>query len=289
MQVMVLRRMFWGVFLLGLFLCDVKANPIKIQSFSQINLDELSDEMLRESVWCIDVDKTLIIMDDSAYLHEDLLRKLAAEYKLTSKHYNIISIAAHYHLLEDYSVFFINELKKRGATVIICTSVPTALYCNDGDPSLIRHEKLKKMGIEGSFSDEWWSFKAYNYIKQKHEMYKGEEVFAVFCHGVLCTGGAQKADVMRDFLTQKKLNPSLFVMIDDAERVLYRGAGMCVAWNGKKKQGDAPIAFKAYQFKHSFQGPEVDEKLIRYQIQYLVEHDEWLYDDVARNRMNGSA
>lgn len=100
---------------------------------------------------------------------------------------------------------------------------------------------------------------------------------AIFREGVIFSGYYDKGDALEQFLTAVAWTPKRIIFADDFNEYLEGVMTMC-----KKKN----IDFLGIHYYGSQKGlPSVDETVSQFQLQYLIEREEWLSDNEAKALM----
>jgi|GEM_PF-514281 len=266
------RRGILGVLSLFLFIVggqkEADANQADlgfqiIQSFAEID----TAGMDQNTLVMLDADETLIQPTDAYMINEhtdkakafrERVRKQYPVFKEDMDLLSVILLETDRPLIDPGAVECVKSLHDKGAKVIVFTGMNSGQYGRVPRLEVWRHDHMKSLGIELSFSD--------------HDIpFKGFERKPVFYKGVLVTDLGDKGPVLEAFVSHINPAPKAIVMVDDKPQQLASIQKAC------EKMG---IAFKGYLFKGYKQTPW-NEPLAQFQADYLVKHKKWLSDDKA--------
>lgn len=249
---------------------------IPIQSFNEVNFDEIKQNTLV----IFDTDNTLIQPSDAYLVNEHTPQEIEFRKKLFIDNPqvkdwdllgSIVLLQAQRPLIEPIVISKINSLKNRNIPVIVLTGMNTGRYGNS-PASLVpsmekwRYEQLKSLGFEGSFQDIDFKFDSF-----KHK--------PVFYKGITASDTEDKGPVLGAFLDKIKLHPQEIVMFDDTIGDLES-----VKAEAEKRN----IKFKGYLYQGAITKPW-NEKLFKFQSDYLIKHHQWLSDEQAQKLMQESS
>jgi hypothetical protein len=259
-----------ALFILGS--CKKNESFVPIHSFHEVNFDAIPTT---GTLVLFDVDETLIQPVDTYVLNEQspeavaLLRSLAEQYYAQGHTKDdadylasIMLKEAQRPLIEPFIIDEIRRLQLRGIPVIACTAMNTGKFGIIERMEEWRYEHLKSLGFEGSYADKSMPLE----VHINHP---------VFYHGILATDFGPKGPAIGAFLDALDLHPSTIIMFDDNVDFLISVKDECAKRN---------IAFKGYHYCGAKE-KAWDEPLIRFQIDYLINHQYWLDDDTARAMM----
>jgi hypothetical protein len=175
-------------------------------------------------------------------------------------------------LIEPVIVQTIACLQNRGVTVLALTGTWTGAYFTILSVPEWRFNKLKELGID--FSKANFPDMTFDELPQE------EGHFPMLYHGVLCTIQVSKGQVLGAFLDRTALKPDKVIFFDDSkERV------ESVSQEMKKRA----IPFYGFQYNGARLLPgELDKEVATLQMKHLVEYEEWLSEDVAREILRPS-
>lgn len=260
------------LFILGS--CCKHADIVPIHSFHEVDFDAIS---ARGTLVVFDVDETLIQPVDTYPLNEQRSEAVALLNSLAEHYYaqghtkadadylaSIMLQEAKRPLIEPFVIDEIRRLQMRGIPVIACTAMNTGKFGMYERMEEWRYEHLKSLGFEGSYGDKSMPFN----VGVKHP---------VFYHGILATDFGPKGPAIGAFLDALDLHPSTIIMFDDSVDFLTSVKDECA----KRK-----ICFKGYNYLGAKE-KAWDEPLVRFQLNYLINHNHWLDDDAAHALMGG--
>lgn len=261
--------------MLSLAACRQENDPSiqKIHSFSEVDFDAIQSGTLV----IFGIDDTLIRPTDTYLLHEHMPPPLLIEYIPPGKIFQrsviqshpgvqnwdtlarIMLLEAPRPLIEPMIIQKINDLIKRDIRVIACTD---GFIYGSVFSLKWQYEHLKSLGFQGSYGDQVFEIRG---VVSSPGFYKG----------VLSAAFEATSGVLGAFLDHMHLHPKEIVIFGDNRPILKSIQEEC------QKRG---IAFQGYLYKNSASKPW-DEALIQFQINYLVKHQKWLTDEVAKEMM----
>lgn len=263
-----------SIFLLTTLQAESSITPIvtihEIESKIQ-NADE-------NTLVVFDVDRTLIQMGDQI-LHggkkgfKNELKKYAAYNALSKEEQDILLsimlLKTSHNLIEQTSLDYINDLKKRNIKTIACTTLETGKFGLIDNIENWRVETMNAAGLD--FSE---AFSDYPLIRFESE----DNVFTpIFIEGVLITGKKPKGEMLKQFLEHINWQPSKIIMIDDQLSYLESGV---TAFAGTPTEFDG---FLYTYVEKMLENEERNEEMIALQMTYLLENHIWLTDAEALN------
>lgn len=158
-----------------------------------------------------------------------------------------------WYVIEPDIVGIINNLKKRGCTVLALSSMETGQFGVIPNFPAWRYELLKNVGLEFSRTFENAAFKNLPAYRHNYpELYKG----------IVCCNQQPKGAVVGAFLDYFELKPATIIFFDDSAKNLQSVAQEC-----KKRD----IAFKGYEYMRAKYEPIAwDEQKGLTQLDYLL-------------------
>lgn len=178
-------------------------------------------------------------------------------------------------LVEDLTPALIDKIQKKSIKTIALTNCPTGPCGVIEDCEKWRLDQLQKLGI--NFNK---SFPNLNRVT-----FKGVEATCikapVYNNGVIFAEGLSKAEALNEFLKIVDFKPSQIIFVDNMYHHLQQMETKC---RSKK------IPFKGYYYVRveKSSAHEINEKVARYQYNYLFEHGVWLSDQEANDHLNSS-
>lgn len=174
-------------------------------------------------------------------------------------------------LVEEQVLALLQTLKNKGAKVMALTAIRTGKFGVVPNVEDWRVQELRNLGIDfsESFTNE----------KLVFDEFSGKISPPVFTKGVLCSDSYSKGQVLAAFLKRVNFTPSKILFIDD--RMEYIEAV-------EREFSDRAIVSFHYTAALD-QLPRFDEALAGFQLNYLLEHGQWLSDTEARLKMNVGA
>lgn len=262
---------FAVLFILGS--CKKNQSIVPIHSFHEVNFDAIP---ATGTLVVFDVDETLIQPIDTyplnvytseavAFLRNFTEQYVAQGHTKDDVDYlaSIMLQEAQRPLIEPFIIDEIRRLQLRGIPVIACTAMNTGKFGIVERMEEWRYGYLKSLGFEGSYGDKSTPLN----VRINHP---------VFYHGIIATDFGPKGPAIGAFLDVLDLHPSTIIMFDDNVDYLTSVKDECAQRN---------IIFKGYNYLGAKE-KAWDEPLIRFQIDYLINHKHWLDDDMARALMS---
>ncbi len=162
----------------------------------------------------------------------------------------------------------IRALQKRGVRVIAETAMPAGVFGVIPSTRILRFEKLQKVGIDFSsaFPQEQIVFDRLNSELGDYPM---------FYKGILLTNGKNdKGPVLGEFLDRIGWRPSKVLFFDD-RRTHVESVGL--------EMGKRRIPYQGYWYRAAEKLPlaKFDRGIGQVQLQYILEHDEFLTAEEA--------
>ncbi len=178
-------------------------------------------------------------------------------------------------LVEPYISELILDLQKRNIKVIALTSYPTSLHGMPNNLEKSRLNHLTDFGIEFENAFPGQTRIVFTRITSTQNQPP------VYYQGVLFTNGHSKAEVLIDFFNQMRYKPKRVIFIDDMYIHLQQM---------ESKLKERKINYLGYYYIRAKKDTKlfVDEKLARFQFDYLFEHHQWLGDQEAAQEMSKS-
>lgn len=166
----------------------------------------------------------------------------------------------------------IGQLQKKGVKVIVLTRFITGKVNNVEAIEKVRLNNLRSLGI-----DVRAAFPEHPYIT--FDQFLFEKRSPIFRDGILFTTRATaKGDLLAAFLEKVQWKPNKVIMFDNKTNNLQSVAGAL------KKMA---IPFQGYKYTGVAKLPGFfDKALAEFQMQYLIDHEQWLPSDQARKVMN---
>lgn len=164
----------------------------------------------------------------------------------------------------------IKNLQKTAARIMALSAMQTGAFGVIKNMEEWRLSGLLGVGIDFSFSAPWPGTLDFSEMER--------DGFApVFKDGVLFTHVHSKGEALEAFLHKIQWNPTKIIFIDD--KLSYLASVQQVA-------EQRAIPFLGLHYTVSYERPFVfDEQLFEFQLHYLLEHEQWLFDDEARALM----
>jgi hypothetical protein len=255
----------------------------KIDSINEI--ETVLKELDSDALVVLDIDE-VILTDQDAILRPEgdpLKFKIFNEYFSGAKNQKqmdeiqkILSlplILAEKKLVEPEIAQVIRSLQKRKIKVIGLTSSPTQSFGEIEDCEKWRLEQVRLFGIH--FNRSFPSLTRFLLSEMSFDQIPPP----VYNQGILFTEGFSKADVLISFMRKMNVKPSKIVFIDD----IYRNV----------KQMDTKLTLKniphkAYHYQRVRNGEptSLNERIARFQFEYLFKHKKWLNDRQCQDLLN---
>ena len=254
-----------------------------VDSFKQIT--PILNQIDSDTLVVFDIDEVILTDSDMILrpIGDPLKRRLFAEkYSFANaqgakedviKKMSLPLILAPKILVEKSIPDVICDLQKRNIKVIALTSCPVKPMgaVDDFEKWRLDHLKQFKVSFQKAFP------KVTRFVLKNLKNHEGEN--PVFNQGVLFANGFSKAEVLVDFLNEKNYRPKKIVFIDDMQRNV---ASMQIKL---KEEGISYIGFCYNKVEKESVG-RLDERLARYQFDYLFKHHIWLSDSEAQEKMS---
>lgn len=264
-------------FLISLLgLCPLQASIEKIESFKQI--ESTLESLDSNALVVIDVDEVMLTDQDLILkpMGDPLKFQIFNEYYSSTKNKReeeevskILSLSlllSQKTLLEEDLPQMITSLQKRKIKVIALTSCPTTSFGVIENLERWRLNHMREFGIHLERS-----FPCLNRFLIGG-LASSNIPMPIFNRGVLFTEGFSKAEVLAAFLRKVEVKPSRIVFIDDLSRNLQQ-------MDAKLAKMKIPHSGFHYQGQQTQLPP--DERIARYQFEYLFKHKKWLSDEEA--------
>ncbi len=269
--------MFYFLFVL---LFPLQGSVVKIESFKQI--ESTLESLDSNALVVIDVDEVMLTDQDLILkpMGDPLKFQIFNEYYIeakserekeeVSKVLSLSLLLSQKALLEEDLPKMVTSLQKRKIKVIALTSCPTKSFGFIEDLERWRLNHMRQFGIhlERSFPC-LKRFLIEGLASQNIPM-------PIFNRGVLFTEGFSKADVLASFLKKVKMNPSRVVFIDDLSRNLQQM---------EVKLAKMKIPHSGFHYKDQKIEVSPDEKVARFQFEYLFKNKKWLSDEEASSSL----
>lgn len=262
----------------------VQKNIQYIDSYAQVkNIFAKADS---NTLILFDVDETLIepasvifrpkTIENEANLPWiiDLVSRVYGKSDKTEEYYGSIWKTKETPLLiEPHMVSVIQSLQDRGVKVMALTALKTgSSYIITSLPEW-RYNKLKELGID--FAKIGLPDIIFDELSEKDGNYP------MLYHGILCTNGVSKGELARTFLDRIQWRPDKVIFFDDnAARVKEVAEAM------QKEL----IPFQGFVYRGAEYMPgELNKDVAEFQLNYLVEHEDWISDDQALSLISSHA
>lgn len=272
-------------FMVGLFASTglLSTGVEKIDSFNEIK--SVFEELDSDALVVLDIDE-VILTDQDAILKpegDSLKFRIFNEYFSRAKNQkqrddiqNILSlplILADKKLVEPELTKVIDSLQKRKIKVIGLTSSPTQSFGEIKDCEKWRLEQVRSLGIH--FDRSFPSLTRF----LLSEICFDQIPPPVYNRGILFTEGFSKADVLISFMRKMNIQPSKIVFIDD----MYRNVNQM---DTKLTLKNIPHKVYHYQRVRNREPSSLDERVARFQFEYLFKHKKWLNDRQSQDVLN---
>ncbi len=244
-----------------------------------------------------DIDRTLIVPVDKilrirwnpeVFDESDVefAQKLLSDFQTKMKikshydpHYEDQSLSAimsneTYKCIESSTASFIKDLQFKGIKVIALTSIQTGKFGQIAKMGEWRYSTLKEYGIDFSSNFEFTEI-VFDKLKPNFDSYP------VFYKGILMTGKQNpKGLVLKTFFDSINWKPKKIYFFDDTKKHLESVAT-------ELKLEDIP--FQGFWYTATFDIPvklKLDRDIIKLQYDYLAEHNKYLNDAQAEEKLN---
>lgn len=177
-------------------------------------------------------------------------------------------------LVEETTPSLIQRLKEKKIKVIALTACPSGNLGVIDKVEEWRVEDLRSFGIDFSSS----------FPKNQRIVLEGLKSESapspIFEQGILFSYGFKKGDVLKEFLKSIDFSPSQVLFIDDLSHNLE---------SIQEKMESEKIPHSVFHYKGASRHyRQIDESLIEYQINYLINHRKWLNDSEVRKILKRS-
>lgn len=170
-------------------------------------------------------------------------------------------------IIEPAIVSIIQKLQERGVKVIALTNCMTGKFGIIPSMQAWRFEKLASLGINLSTSFEMQEIILNNI---QAEFRKNP----LFYKGILLTDRIDKGKVLAAFLDAIAFKPDQIIFFDDDEKNVE---------SVKKVAIDRGIPYHGFVYKAAAKlFHQYDQKVIDFQLQYIIEHDDYIPEQQAR-------
>lgn len=284
-QIMLKKRWHSFLFLLGCLPLFLSAEIKQVDSLK--NIASTFEKLNQDDLVVLDIDEVIFTDQDAILRPEgDLLRaqifneryilaKNDKDKKAVAAILTLPLFLAKKQLVEPCISELILDLQKRNIKVIALTSYPTSLHGMPDNLEKSRLNHLTDFGIEfkNAFPEQTrLVLKRITSVQNQPPVYD---------QGVLFTNGHSKAEVLIDFFNHMRYKPKKVIFIDDMYIHLQQM---------ESKLKARKIDYLGYYYIRVKKDPKlfVDEKLARFQFDYLFEHRQWLDDQAAAQEMSKS-
>lgn len=159
--------------------------------------------------------------------------------------------------------------------VLACTAIPAR-----GDHAIsyypeLRFKKLKKVDID--FTNSNIPDTDLNSLEDSD----GEYTYhPVLYKGILCTGKLSKGVVIGELFDALSWRPKRVIFFDDVLKNVE---------DVRKEMNNRDIEFIGYHYSGAENlVAEFDKELVEFQMQYLIEHEEWINESEAKEKIDTS-
>lgn len=246
--------------------------PIKFINQARPNLEKADNETLV----VLDFDRTLIKMGDQLLLagKAGFLEKIKAfpAYLSLSQEeqdnlLSLVLLQTSHLIIENEALEIIENLQKKGIKTIACSTMVTGKFGSISNMEEWRLEILKDVNL---------SFKnAFPEIDEIIFSSGSNDRPPVYKDGLLSTAKQTKGEILRLFLEMLNWHPNKIIMIDDQFSALE-------SVENELKQLNIEFQGFHYQYVEELLKEQIiDEKLVDYQINYLLNYGIWLTDEEA--------
>lgn len=247
-----------------------------IDSYAQVN--NIFAEADSDTLILFDVDQTLIepasmlfrpkTVENEAYRPWliDLVSRVYGKSNKPEEYYGSIWRVKEIPLLiEPNIVSIIQSLQDRGVKVVALTALKTGSDYTIPSLPEWRYDQLKKLGID--FGRIGLPDIIFDELSEKNGNYP------VLYHGILCTNGVSKGDLVVAFLDRIQWRPSKVVFFDDNEARVK---------DVERAMQERSIPFQGFVYLGAEYMPgELNKEVAEFQLNYLVEHEDWITEEQA--------
>ena len=133
-----------------------------------------------------------------------------------------------------------------------------------------RFRKLQEIGID--FRHEQFQDTVFTHLPHQDGQYP------LLYSGILCSAIVSKGELLGAFLDHRQWQPDTVIFFDDSLKRLQEVETECVKRN---------ISFVGFHYHGAecVKG-ELDKEIAAFQLQYLVEHEQWIMEDEAQMLLN---
>lgn len=233
-------------------------------------IDSQLDKIDSNTLIAIDVDYTLLVPVDQVlkpqaqtYLNqfiEERMKKLPPEKGayLSSK----ALLKSKMALVNKNIIPLLEKIKKKGAKAIAFTAMNTGRYGLIESMEDWRYEQLKAFGLD--FGD-FFGFHTFTH-------FEGQDTNPLIKKGILCAADYPKGKVLKSFLEQVNFKPSKIIFIDDRRDFIE-----------SVENEITETELLSFHYTESSHLPfAFDEEIASFQLNYLLEEEEWLSDEEAK-------
>ncbi len=265
--------------LLSFFFTSLFAHVIQTDSLEL--LEKSIPDLNQHDLVIFDYDKTLLMVDD-AFLQwcgkKCLNERIQAhDPTLTSQKVeelvSLILLQRQASLVDPHSLEIIRTLQNRGIKVFVLTALRTGKLGYIPKTEYWRLEELYNHGY-----DFRAAFPKINRLDFKE--YRNRAHPPVFIQGLFCSGSVPKGEALNCFFKKISFRPRRIIFVDNAT---YHHDSV-EKWARLLK-----IPYLGYFYTAALKKRKsVDEQIANFQIQFLIENNEWISDEEVKRRMKWS-
>jgi hypothetical protein len=258
-----------------LFCMDISAIIMETSSLEVIEnaIQQLDDDALV----VFDVDYTLIVPNDliltpcgEMYFQEFVkkLRTLQAEGEMLGSQ---IALQCRVSLVDEKILDLLARLKEKKIKTIALTAMLTGQYGLIPNVEKWRLKQLDSLGINFG-----WSFPSIDSITL--HAFEGKQSSPVFKQGVLASAKYPKGQVLVEFLKQIQWRPSKIIFVDDRMEFIE-------SVETEVSKEEIPLISFHYLAAKNLPCP-FDQQIADFQLAHLLQNDEWLSDEEAKQLLH---
>jgi hypothetical protein len=271
-----MNRLFNSLIVIFLLFCtDVSAIILEASSLEVIEqeIQQLDDDALV----VFDVDYTLIVPNDliltpcgEIYFQEFVkkLRTLEARGEILGSQ---IALQSQVSLVDEKILDLLARLKEKKIKTIALTAMLTGQYGLIPNVEDWRFKQLNTLEINFD-----WSFPSVDSITL-HE-FEGKQSPPVFKQGVLASAKYPKGQVLVEFLKQIQWKPSKIIFVDDRMEFIE-------SVETELSKEEIPLISFHYLAAKNLPCP-FDQQIADFQLEHLLQKDEWLSDEEAKQLLH---
>lgn len=243
---------------------------------SILELEAVFNSADAETLVVFDIDHVLVVSKDH-YIHPnaekvyfknvDRQKKKHVTKEQKQKFYDTMRLtltAPERVIVEKETPEMIKSMQNKGVKVVALTALPTDIF-GFLYTERWRVAQLRDLGVDFSVAFPHWnvrSLEAFAHSGDKAPSYH---------NGIIFSKSFSKGEVLRAFFAETNFYPKKVIFIDDLRENLE-------SVENELKGFDVEVVGYHYNGAKSYYKP-VNEKVIEYQVDHLIDHEQWLSDE----------